>query len=334
MSAAGSPETEGETRAVLACRDVAVHFGGRAGWLTKPAAAVKAVDGVDLMVGRGETVGLVGESGCGKSTLSNAIVGLVPPTRGSVRVAGREVAGASRRALREIRRDVQMIFQDPALSLDPRGTVGGAVGEPLAARGLARGRALRERVAALLADVGLSPDFAARYPHQMSGGQRQRVVIARALALEPALVVCDEPVSALDVSVRAQVLNLLVALQRRTGVAYLFVSHDLAVVRHVCDRIAVMYLGRIVEEATREVFFARAKHPYSRALLSAVLEADPVAQRGRTRVVLSGELPSPARVPPGCAFHLRCPQATAICRVERPLLTPRPDGARVACHHA
>jgi oligopeptide transport system ATP-binding protein len=227
-----------------------------------------------------------------------------------------------------------MIFQDPALSLNPRATIGATIGEPLAVRSIARGRALTERVATLLTQVGLKPEHAGRYPHQFSGGQRQRIVIARALALEPALVICDEPVSALDVSVRGQILNLLVDLQRRLGVSYLFVSHDLAVVRHICDRVAVMYLGRIVEEAPRAIFFAGPKHPYARALMSAVPEADPVQQRAKHRMMLTGELPSPSNVPPGCAFHTRCPLATEICTRDRPPLTPRPDGALVACHHA
>jgi oligopeptide transport system ATP-binding protein len=319
---------------VLEIRDLAVHFPARRGLLGRTPHPVKAVDGVDLVIGAGETLGLVGESGCGKSTLSNAIVGLVPPTRGSIRVRGSEVAGASRKALYALRRDVQMIFQDPALSLNPRLTVGAAIGEPLAVRGIASGRALEERVHALLIQVGLRPEHAGRYPHQFSGGQRQRIVIARALALEPALVVCDEPVSALDVSVRAQILNLLIELQRRMGMAYLFVSHDLNVVRHVCDRVAVMYLGRVVEQASRDALFADPRHPYTRALMSAVLEADPLAQRAKPRTVLRGEPPSPSDVPQGCAFHTRCPLATEVCLEQRPLLTPRPGNALVACHHA
>jgi oligopeptide/dipeptide ABC transporter ATP-binding protein len=319
---------------VLAVRDLAVFFDGRSGLFGGRRPKVRAVDGVDLEIGAGETLGLVGESGCGKSTLSNAIVGLVAPTRGSIMVCGREIAGADARTLRAARRDVQMIFQDPALSLDPRASIGSAIGEPLLARGLLRGAALRARVGELLDQVGLDAGLAGRYPHQFSGGQRQRVVIARALALEPALVVCDEPVSALDVSVRAQILNLLVALQRRMGVAYLFVSHDLTVVRHICDSVAVMYLGRIVERAPRTVFFAAPKHPYTLALMSAAPEADPERQRAKTRIVLEGELPSPSAVPLGCAFHTRCPRATELCKIERPLLTPRPDGALVACHHA
>jgi oligopeptide transport system ATP-binding protein len=318
---------------VLQIRDLAVHFSPRRGFMGARHPPVKAVDGVDLSIGAGETLGLVGESGCGKSTLSNAIVGLLPPTRGSIQVRGMEVAGANRKTLYALRRDVQMIFQDPTLSLNPRATVGAAIAEPLAVRGIARGQALQDRVHALLAQVGLRAEHASRYPYQFSGGQRQRIVIARALALEPALVVCDEPVSALDVSVRAQILNLLVDLQRRMGVAYLFVSHDLAVVRHICDRVAVMYLGRVIEQASRDVLFATPRHPYTRALMSAIPEANPIAQRAKRRTVLGGELPSPSNVPPGCAFHTRCPLATAICAHARPLLTPRPGNALVACHH-
>lgn len=319
---------------VLEIRDVAVHFTGRAGLFGRSPFVVKAVNGVSLDISAGETVALVGESGCGKSTLSNTIVGLQQPVEGSIRIAGDEVVGARGKALNDIRRKVQMIFQDPALSLDPRSTIGATVAEPLIVRGVARGEALRQRVAKLLTEVGLRPEHAGRYPHQFSGGQRQRVVIARALALEPALVVCDEPVSALDVSVRAQILNLLVALQKRTGVAYLFVSHDLSVVRHICDRVVVMYLGRFVEMADRDTFFANPKHPYTRALMSAVPEADPKLQRSRQRFILTGELPSPSNIPSGCAFHTRCPLATEICSRVRPELSARPDGSTVACHHA
>ncbi|CAN7263358.1 ATP-binding cassette domain-containing protein [Phyllobacterium sp. LjRoot231] len=319
---------------VLEIRDVAVHFQGRAGLFGRSAHTVKAVNGVSLDILKGETVALVGESGCGKSTLSNAIVGLQQPTTGSIRIGEDEVVGATGRALNDIRRKVQMIFQDPALSLDPRFKIGAAIAEPLQVRGIARGNALKQRVSELLVQVGLRSEHADRYPHQLSGGQRQRVVIARALALEPALVVCDEPVSALDVSVRAQILNLLVALQKRTGVSYLFVSHDLAVVRHICDRVVVMYLGRFVEMADRDTFFADPKHPYTKALMSAVPEADPEVQRNKERHILSGELPSPSNIPSGCAFHTRCPLATEICSRERPELTPRVDGALVACHNA
>ena len=313
--------------AVLEVVDLAVHFPGRGG------APVRAVDGVSFAIAPGETLGLVGESGCGKSTVSNAVVGLIPPTRGSVRVLGTEMAGADRATKHALRARVQMVFQDPVTSLNPRMSVGAAVGEPLLVRGIARGAALRARVGELLDEVGLRPEHAGRYPHQFSGGQRQRIVIARALALRPDLLVCDEPVSALDVSVRAQILNLLVALQARRGMASLFVSHDLAVVRHVCDRVAVMYLGRLVELAARDVLFAEPRHPYTRALLAAVPEPDPVAQRAKPRVPLAGEIPSPANPPPGCTFHTRCPFATELCRREVPNWRPL-GGSMVACHHA
>jgi oligopeptide transport system ATP-binding protein len=312
---------------VLEITDLAVHFPGRTG------APVRAVDGVSLSVAQGETLGLVGESGCGKSTISNAAVGLVAPTAGSVRVLGTELAGASRRTLRDIRARVQMVFQDPATSLNPRMTVGAAVGEPLLVRGIARGAALRTRVGELLEEVGLRAEHAARYPHQFSGGQRQRIVIARALALRPALLVCDEPVAALDVSVRAQILNLLVGLQARLGMSSLFVSHDLAVVRHVCDRVAVMYLGRLAELAPRDALYASPRHPYTRALLQAVPDPDPAVQRAKARVPLQGEIPSPAAPPSGCRFHTRCPMAVDICREKVP--DWRPVGASmVACHLA
>jgi oligopeptide/dipeptide ABC transporter ATP-binding protein len=322
------------TAPVLEIEDVAVHFGGRGGLFKPTQPSVKAVNGVSLTILPGETLGLVGESGCGKSTLANAILGMAPLTRGAIRVMGRTVSSTDSEALRAVRADVQMVFQDPLLSLNPRLTVGAAVGEPLLVRGLASGSALRGRVAALLKDVGLEPDHAARFPHEFSGGQRQRIVIARALALQPALVVCDEPVSALDVSVRAQILNLLARLQQQHGVSYLFVSHDLAVVRHIADRVAVMYLGRIVELASRQTLFEAPKHPYTLALLAAAPEPDPVKQRAKKRIVLGGELPSPSNLPPGCAFSTRCPMASERCRVERPELTFRADGASVACHHA
>ena len=309
----------------LVVDDLAVHFPGRGG------PPVRAVDGVSFRVAPGETLGLVGESGCGKSTVSRAVVGLQAPTRGSVRVEGVEIAGAGRRALRDARARMQMVFQDPATSLNGRMTVGEAVGEPLLVRGLARGRALRDRVSALLGEVELRPEHATRFPHQLSGGQRQRVVIARALALRPALLVCDEPVSALDVSVRAQILNLFVALQRSHAMANLFVSHDLLVVRHVCDRVAVMYLGRLAELAPRDALFAAPRHPYTRALLDAVPDPDPDART--THVPLAGEIPSPARPPPGCRFHTRCPMAQAVCAAEEPVWRTVGESI-VACHFA
>jgi len=313
--------------AALVVTDLVVHYPARHG------PPVRAVDGVSLTVAPGETLGLVGESGCGKSTVARAVVGLQAPTGGSVVVDGVEIAGAGRHILHRARARMQMVFQDPATSLNPRMTVGEAVGEPLLVRGLARGRVLRAQVEALLAAVGLRPEHAARYPHQFSGGQRQRIVIARALALRPALLVCDEPVSALDVSVRAQILNLLVALQGSHGMANLFVSHDLAVVRHVCDRVAVMYLGRLAEVAPRDTLFAAPRHPYTRALLLAVPEPDPAVQRAKPRVPLQGEIPSPARPPPGCRFHTRCPMARDLCQTTEPAWRSI-GGSQVACHFA
>jgi oligopeptide/dipeptide ABC transporter ATP-binding protein len=312
--------------AALELADLRVHFPGKRG-------AVRAVDGVSFAVATGETLGLVGESGCGKSTVSNAVVGLLRPTSGSIRVLGDEIAGADRAALRAMRARVQMVFQDPVTSLNPRMTVGAAVGEPLEVRGIARGRPLRERTAALLEEVGLRAEHAGRYPHEFSGGQRQRIVIARALALRPALLVCDEPVSALDVSVRAQILNLLVELQARLGMAMLFVSHDLAVVRHICDRVAVMYLGCLAELAPRDALYRSPRHPYTRALLDAVPLPNPAAQRAKTHAPLSGEIPSPAAPPPGCRFHTRCPMAVERCRSEIPAWRAVGE-SMVACHRA
>jgi oligopeptide/dipeptide ABC transporter ATP-binding protein len=312
---------------VLSLRDLTIAYPAR----NTASPPVRAVDGVTFDIFSGETLGLVGESGCGKSSLANAVVGLVRPTGGSILVRGLEIAGADRTQLRAMRAQVQMVFQDPATSLNPRMRIGAAIGEPLLVRNVARGAALRDRVLTLLDEVGLRRDQIDRLPHQLSGGQRQRVVIARALALRPSLLVCDEPVSALDVSVRAQILNLLVELQERTGMASLFVSHDLAVVRHVCDRVAVMYLGQIVELAPAADLFATPRHPYTQALLSAVPEPDPAIQRTRIRVTLEGEIPSPANPPAGCRFHTRCPQAIALCATTPP--NPRRLGQTdVSCH--
>jgi oligopeptide/dipeptide ABC transporter ATP-binding protein len=311
----------------LSVTELAVHYPARRG------PPVRAVDGISFGIAPAETLGLVGESGCGKTSVSNAIVGLVRATRGSIVVDGTEIAGADAKTLWRARARMQMVFQDPATSLNPRMTIGAAIAEPLIVRRSAGGVPVREVVASLLTEVGLRPEHANRFPHQFSGGQRQRVVIARALALRPALLICDEPVSALDVSVRAQILNLLVELQRDRGMACLFVSHDLAVVRHVCDRIAVMYLGRLVELAPRDALFSAPRHPYSRALLESVPEPDPTAQRAKIRVPLQGEIPSPANPPSGCRFHTRCPIARYICfRVEPEW---RDVGASmVACHFA
>jgi oligopeptide/dipeptide ABC transporter ATP-binding protein len=319
---------------LLEIEDLKVHFPLRRGLFGKPSGAVRAVDGVTLSMARGETLGLVGESGCGKSTLGNAILRVAEPTSGAIRLAGIDLARLEGEELRQARRRAQMVFQDPFASLDPRMRIGDSIGEPLLVHGLAHGEELRARVGDLLRRVGLEPVHAARYPHEFSGGQRQRIVIARALALSPDLVICDEPVSALDVSVRGQILNLLLELQRGLGTAFLFVSHDLSVVRHVSDRIAVMYLGRIVELAERDALFRKPRHPYTEALISAIPLPDPPAQRARRRIILSGEIPSPARPPSGCTFHTRCPMATARCRVEVPALLPREGGALVACHEA
>jgi len=312
---------------LLEVGDLAVHYATRHG------PPVRAVDGVSFALDERETLALVGESGCGKSSIANAVVGLQVPTRGSVRLGDIELAGADRQTLYRARARMQMVFQDPATSLNPRMSVGAAIGEPLLVRGIAKGRALRDRVSELLAEVGLRPEHAARYPHQFSGGQRQRVVIARALALRPALLVCDEPVSALDVSVRAQILNLLMDLQQVQGIACLFVSHDLAVVRHISDRIAVMYLGRLVELGPRDSIYRTPRHPYTRALLASVPEPDPAIQRAKARVPLQGEIPSPAAPPSGCRFHTRCPVAQAVCRQVEPEWRRLGD-AMVACHFA
>jgi len=317
---------------LLAVQDLRVEYPIRGGWLARHRVAIKAVDGVSLELGHGETLGVVGESGCGKSTLGNAALGIVRPTGGTVVFEGTDLDGLDAGGLRHVRRHMQMIFQDPYASLNPRLRVGESVGEPLLVRGLLRGPALHARVGGLLELVGLDAAHARRYPHEFSGGQRQRLGIARALALEPKLVVCDEPVSALDVSVRSQILNLLVDLQRRLGMAYLFISHDLSVVRHVSDRVAVMYLGRIVELAPRDALFARPLHPYTEALVSAIPIPDPRRQRDRPQIILRGELPRPTEPPAGCPFHTRCPLAIDACQRTAPALEEKVPGRLVACH--
>jgi oligopeptide/dipeptide ABC transporter ATP-binding protein len=293
---------------------------------------VQAVDDVSLEVAAGETVGLVGESGCGKSTLGKAVIRLVPSRNGRIIVDGTDITNLTPRALKPIRPKVQMIFQDPYGSLNPRHTVGQIIGQPLGVAGWSRAD-IRSRVIALMDQVSLPREAAQRYPHEFSGGQRQRIGIARALALRPKVLICDEPVSALDVSVRAQVINLLKDLQDATGVSYLFISHDLSVVEHVSDRLLVMYLGRIVESGRSKDIWERPAHPYTRALLAAAPVADPKLARSRTKAVLEGELPSPLDPPPGCAFNTRCPLAQARCRSERPQLRTLAGGRTVACHY-
>jgi peptide/nickel transport system ATP-binding protein len=293
---------------------------------------LKAVDGVSLSVRRGRTLGIVGESGCGKSTLGRLMLGMLRPSAGEVRFAGVPMGAREDTTWRHQRRRMQMIFQDPLGALDRRLTASEQIAEPLAIHEIGDGAERRDRVTRALDTVGLDPQLAARYPHELSGGQRQRVVIARALIVEPDLIVCDEPVSALDVSIQAQVVNLLRGLQRRLNIAYVFVSHDLKIIHHISDEIAVMYLGRVVEQGTREQLFERPSHPYTRALFSALPATDPSQRRGR--ILLAGDPPSPTAIPPGCRFHTRCPHATPLCREVDPPLTALADGHRVACHLA
>ncbi len=322
---------------LLDVRDLHTHFPVRRGVFGRVRGHVRAVDGVSFTVRRGETLGLVGESGCGKTTLGRTLLRLIEPTSGSVRLGADEITALPRRELRAARRRMQIVFQDPYSSLNPRLTVGSMIGEALAIHRLARGAAARERVAELLVQVGLAPEHASRYPHEFSGGQRQRVGIARALAVQPELIVLDEPVSALDVSIQAQIVNLLAELQARLGLAYLFVAHDLAVVEHVSDRVAVMYMGRIVELADADALYRDPRHPYTRALLAAVPVPDPERRSGR--VAPRGDVPDPARPPAGCRFHPRCPLAEEAghlprCRGEDPGLREVAPGHWVACHWA
>ena len=322
---------------VLEVEDLKKHFPIRRGFLRRVVGSVKAVDGVTLSIGKGETLSLVGESGCGKTTVSRCIMRALAPTSGQIRLRlgdgpAIDVAGLNRRGLKPLRAHMQMVFQDPFSSLNPRMTVGDIIEEPMLIARSGSKASRRERVRELLELVKLPAAYMNRFPHAFSGGQRQRIGIARALALNPSLVVADEPVSALDVSVQAQIVNLLLELQERLGLSYLFVAHDLSVVKHLSDRVAVMYVGRIVEEAPTEALFRTPRHPYTEALLSAVPKPDPA---GRTeRIILKGEVADPAHPPPGCAFHPRCRYATDRCRIETPALVEVAPGQRSACHHA
>ncbi|MGE0715610.1 MAG: ABC transporter ATP-binding protein [Alphaproteobacteria bacterium] len=315
---------------LLETRDLQTHFTLRRGLLGRRADTVHAVNGVSLSVDRGEVLGIVGESGCGKTTTGKTMLKLIEPTGGTIRFAGRDITRLSQREMMPLRRRMQIVFQDPFSSLNPRLTVGGIIGAPFEIHRIASGADKADRVAGLLRMVGLPTDAMRRYPHEFSGGQRQRIGIARALALEPELVIGDEPVSALDVSIQAQIINLLMRLKAELGLTYILISHNLSVVAHISDRVAVMYLGKVVESAPRERLFFDAKHPYTQALLSAV--PLPVPGRARSRTVLKGDVPSPLRPPSGCPFHPRCPMRMARCETEAPALRPSAAGHDVACH--
>ncbi|MBN14810.1 MAG: peptide ABC transporter substrate-binding protein [Pelagibacterium sp.] len=320
-----------ETTPLLAVDNLEVHFPIRAGVFKRQVGSVKAVDGVSFTLGRGETLSLVGESGCGKSTTGLALMGLVKPTGGRVRFDDREITDFNASALKDYRRRMQIVFQDPFSSLNPRQKVKDIIGAPLDIHNVGTSMEREAEVASLMKRVGLRPDQADNYPHQFSGGQRQRIGIARALALKPDIIVCDEPVSALDVSVQAQILNLLADLQRDLGVSYLSVSHDLGVVEHISHRVAVMYLGKIVEIADKKTIFSVPRHPYTELLMGSAPSLDPRARH--TFSASNDDIPSATNKPSGCAFHTRCPLASEVCRKHEPELTTRDDGQLVACHH-
>ena len=322
---------EQTTAPLIEIRDLRKYFPIHKGLFSRHVGDVKAVDGVSFTIARGETLGLVGESGSGKTTIGRMLLRLVPSTSGAMTFDGHNIVTLSKRALRSLRREMQIIFQDPYASLNPRMTVGEIVGEPLRLHKLAKGKAVNERVKELLLLVGLQKYHINRYPHEFSGGQRQRIGIARALAVDPKFIVCDEPVSALDVSIQAQVINLLQDLQERLGLTYLFIAHDLSVVRHISTRVAVMYVGKIMEIADRDALYANPLHPYTQALLSAIPIPDPSAKRAK-RLILHGDIPSPVNPPTGCRFHTRCPIAMPICTTDEPEFKEYAPGHFAACH--
>jgi oligopeptide transport system ATP-binding protein len=330
--AIGGATQRGDT--LLTVNDLAMYFPLTSGLLIQRTHGyVRAIDGVSFSIRRGSTLGLVGESGSGKTTIGRCLVRLYKPTRGAMVMDGIDLSQLSGANLRQVRRKVQMIFQDPFASLNPRFSIGSMIAEPMRIHHIGTRRQARERTEELLELVGLNPAFYDRYPHEFSGGQRQRIVIARAISINPEFIIADEPVSALDVSIRAQILNLMQRLQRQLGLTYLFVSHDLSVVRHVADQIAVMYLGKIVELADRDEIYQAPKHPYTQALLSAVPIPDPQVEKRRQRIILSGDLPSPVNIPKGCRFHTRCPLAQSICREEEPRFEDKTgSGHFAACH--